>query len=260
MRRTLTAFIAVGAICAGIVTPAAGEKLVSSLSTHQVLITSSFTGTELVLFGSVERDAATVPRRGGYDLVVTVMGPHQTLVTRRKRHVLGIWTNAQSRTFVDVPAYLAVLSNRPIGEIAPPEVTQKMSIGLRNFPLAQRTGISKVLSVPDDSFRNALIRLKNEHGLYREEANAVTFLTPNLFRAGIQLPAEAPLGTYEIDIKLFADGTNLAQTSSALEIVKVGVEQLVASAARDYALLYGLATMLMALVTGWLASVIFRRD
>ncbi len=240
--------------------PAAAERLITSLSTHQVMITSSFTGTELVLFGSIERDAATVPRRGGYDIVVTVMGPRQTLVTRKKDRILGIWANAASHTFVDVPAYLAVLSNREIDAIAPQPILQRLTVGLANFPLAQRVGISRVISVPDDTFRNALVRLRTENGLYREEANAVTFLTPNLFRAAIRLPAEVPLGTYEIDLKLFADGTNLAQTASALEVVKVGVEQFIAAAARDHAILYGLTTMALALFTGWLASVIFRKD
>lgn len=240
--------------------PAAAERLITSLSTHQVMITSSFTGTELVLFGSIERDAATVPRRGGYDIVVTVMGPRQTLVTRKKDRILGIWANAASRTFVDVPAYLAVLSNRGLDAIAPGPTLQRLTIGLANFPFAQRVGISRVISVPDDTFRDALVRLRTENGLYREEANAVTFLTPNLFRAAIRLPAEVPLGTYEIDLKLFADGTNLAQTASALEVVKVGVEQFVAAAARDHAILYGLTTMALALFTGWLASVIFRKD
>lgn len=244
----------------GFIAPGHAEKLVSSLSTHQVLISSSFTGTELVLFGSVERDAATVARRGGYDLVVTVIGPKQTLVTRKKERVLGIWTNAEARTFIEAPAYLAVLSNRAIDQVTSRENAQKLAIGLANIPIQQKVGISIVPSQPDDTFRNALVRLREAHGLYREEANAVTFLTPNLFRAGIQIPAEAPLGTYEVDIKLFADGTNLAQTTSALEIVKVGVEQYVASAARDHALLYGLTTMFMALFTGWLASVIFRKD
>lgn len=256
MKRALAAF----ALTALLVLPASAEKLVSSLSTHQVLITSSFTGTELVLFGSVERDAATVPRRGGYDLVVTVSGPRQTLVTRKKDRVFGIWANTSSRAFVDAPTYLAVLSNRPLDAIAPIDLIRKLGLGLANIPFQQQVGISKVVSVPDDTFRNALIRLKSAQGVYRQEENAVTFLTPNLFRASIQIPAEAPLGTYEVDIKLFADGANLAQTTSALEIVKVGVEQYIASAARDHALLYGLLTMLMALATGWLASVIFRRD
>jgi hypothetical protein len=40
----------------------------------------------------------------------------------------------------------------------------------------------------------------------------------------------------------------------------VGFEQFVASSARDHGLLYGLATAGLALLTGWIASVVFRRD
>jgi uncharacterized protein (TIGR02186 family) len=235
--------------------PAAAERLVTSLSTHQVLISSNFTGTELVLFGSIERDAATVARRGGYDIIVTVIGPREGMVARRKGRFLGIWTNVQSYTFDRAPAYLAVLSNRPLDAIASPDIARRMEIGLRNFPLTQASG-----SQPPESFKDALIRLRTERGFYREESSAVTFLTPNLFRASIAIPAESELGNYEVDVKLFADGTNIARTTSALEIVKVGVEQFVANAARDHALLYGLATMLMALLTGWFASIVFRRD
>ena len=52
----------------------------------------------------------------------------------------------------------------------------------------------------------------------------------------------------------------LARTQTALEVVKVGFEQLVANGARDHGLLYGLITAAMALLTGWLASVVFRKD
>jgi hypothetical protein len=52
----------------------------------------------------------------------------------------------------------------------------------------------------------------------------------------------------------------IASTGSALEVVKEGFEQFVVSAARDHGLAYGLATSAMALMTGWLASVVFRRD
>jgi hypothetical protein len=37
-------------------------------------------------------------------------------------------------------------------------------------------------------------------------------------------------------------------------------EQVVSAAAYDHGFLYGLATALMAVATGWLASVVFRRD
>lgn len=259
MKRTALLLAVTGMVCAGMVR-AHAERLISSLSSHQVLINSSFTGTELVLFGAIERDAATVARRGGYDIIVTVKGPRENLVTRKKERVLGIWTNAESHTFVDTPGYAAVLTNRPLNTIMTPELAQKLELGLQNISIKQKISIAQVPTSSNDTFRNAMIALRTEHGLYREETNAVTFLTPNLFRAAIQLPAEAPVGNYEVEINLFADGASLTQTSSAFEIVKVGVEQFIANAAREHGVWYGLATTFMALMTGWLASVIFRRD
>ena len=86
------------------------------------------------------------------------------------------------------------------------------------------------------------------------------FECKTVFRTGIPLPAEIPVGTYNVDIKLLANGALIAKTETAFEIVKVGFEQFVANSARQHGLLYGLATALMALMTGWLASVVFRRD
>jgi uncharacterized protein (TIGR02186 family) len=225
-----------------------------------VLITSSFAGTEIVLFGTVERDAQTVSRRSGYDIVVSVIGPRQKLVTRRKGRVLGVWANVDSREFVDPPSYLAVLATKRPDLIAAPDVLRRQQIGLDNISLPQRMGSITIELAPDDPFRTAFIRIKKEHDLYREDPTGVTFLTPTLFRAGIPLAATVPIGSYEVEVRLFADGAVIARTNSAFEIIKVGFEQFVADAARDYGLFYGLATAMMAMLTGWLASVVFRRD
>jgi uncharacterized protein (TIGR02186 family) len=237
---------------------ATAERLITSLSSHQVLVTSSFTGIELVLFGSIERDAATVSRKGEYNIIVTVAGPRETLVVRRKDHVLGIWTNAESRTFLKTPTYLAVLSNKPVDQIAPAELLRRQEIGMNLIPRPALT--SEIQSGEYDVFRDALIRLRKQRNLYLEEPAGVTFLTPSLFRATIRLPAEAPVGTYEVDVRLFADGTPLARATSALEVVKVGVEQFIVNAAASHGILYGLFTTLMALATGWFAAVLFRKD
>ena len=61
----------------------------------------------------------------------------------------------------------------------------------------------------------------------------MTFLTPTLFRTGIPLPGEVPIGTYNVEIKLFADGALVTKTDTAFEIVKVGFEQFVATTARQ---------------------------
>ena len=77
----------------------------------------------------------------------------------------------------------------------------------------------------DDPFRQAFLRLKQEHRLYVERESAVTFLTPTLFRADVPMPPNVPFGIYEVDVKLFADGALVAQSTSALEVIKVGVRE-----------------------------------
>jgi uncharacterized protein (TIGR02186 family) len=256
MRRLATALLFI-AFSAG---PAVAERLVVSLSNHRVAVTSNFVGEELVLFGTIEPDQATGQLRPPYDLVVTVTGPQQTLRTRRKERVLGIWVNVDSREFVSVPSYLAVLSNRPAAEIADQETLRKLQIGLNYFLLPQRIGPDVADTVTDDPFRRAFVRLQRQQGLYRESSTAVTFLTPTVFRTAIALPAAVPTGTYTVEVELFSQGKLVARTNSALEVIKAGFEQYVADAARDYGLLYGMATALMALLIGWFASVVFRRD
>ncbi len=236
------------------------ERLIVSVSNHRVTVTPNYVGEELVLFGSVERDEKTPQNLPNYDLVVTIKGPGADMVTRRKERKFGIWVNTDSRQFLKVPAYLAVFANRPFDEMASADTQRRLQLGLKNTILTQRVGTDYADVVSTDPFRSAFVRLRMEHGLYREATNAVTFLTPTLFRTGIPLPAEVPIGNYDVEIELIANGALVTKTETAFEIVKVGFEQFVATNAQQNGLVYGLVTAMMALVTGWLASVIFRRD
>ncbi|HWE76933.1 MAG TPA: TIGR02186 family protein [Pseudolabrys sp.] len=240
-------------------TAAKAERLVVSLSNERVAVTSNFVGENLVLFGTVQADPGK-ELADAYDLVVTVTGPRETLRTRRKERVLGIFVNLDSREFVRVPSYLAIIGNRAFGQIAGPQVLRRQQIGMDNFILTQRVGADFADTVSDDPFRKAFIRLKQQHNLYIQATAAVTFLTPSVFRGSVPVPANAPTGLYGVDVKLFAKGAVVAQTTTAFTVTKAGVEQYVAEAAQNNSLLYGLGTMSMALAVGWLASVAFRRD
>src|SRR5260370_5612828 len=212
MRRpSLTAVLAgFGALIASAL-PAAGERLVASLSNHRVMVTSNFTGEELVLFGGIEQDGASRPRRSGYDIVVTVAGPRQTTITFRKERMLGIWVNADSRVFEDAPDYLAVLSNRPLDAIASAETLRRLQLGLDNIALPQRASINIAAAGGDDPFRLAFIKIMSDRGLYREVSNGVTFLAPTLFRASIPLPAGGQIGTSYLYLSLFAPAAHIAR-------------------------------------------------
>ena len=96
--------------------PAAAESLVTSLSSHRVLISSNYTGTSIAVFGAIERDAQTVARATGYDAVVTVRGPRQLIVVREKQPLGPVWLNREQQKFPMAPAYLSVLTSRPVEE------------------------------------------------------------------------------------------------------------------------------------------------
>ena len=134
--------------------------------------------------------------RAAYDLVVTVTGPRETLRTRRKERVAGIWVNVDSREFVRVPSYLAILSNRPVDRIARPDSAAAAADRARQFPAAaaHRPGHRR-----HRARRPVPCRLraagKRSRGFTGNRHNAVTFLTPTVFRAAITLPANVPTGT-----------------------------------------------------------------
>ena len=74
MTRALAiAWILVGLAAALPATSAAAERLIVSVSNHRVTVTPNYSGEELVLFGSVEKDADTPASRASYDLVVTII-------------------------------------------------------------------------------------------------------------------------------------------------------------------------------------------
>jgi uncharacterized protein (TIGR02186 family) len=169
-----------------------------------------------------------------------------------------LWINQEQQLFPEAPSYLGVLATRPIEEITGDAIR-----------LRQRVGLSAILADPnltndrgsaDEPFREALLRLKRAEALYLEDDRAVTFLNPTLFRASVPIPATAPPGNYDVDVKLFADTVILNRTQTSFELVKVGFEQQVGEVARDWSALYGLATAAVAILFGWIANMIFRRD
>lgn len=237
---------------------ARAEVLISSLSTHRVLIGSNYTGAQIAIFGSVEREGRTVARADPYDILITVTGPRQHLLVREKEQRGLFWLNTNQRRFVDAPTFMATFTTRTIAEMGSEEDARRLGIGIRNRLLP--AGAAMSYDPGEARFTDALIRLKGQNRLYSETERGVTFLTPSLFRARLDLPANAPTGNYEVSIVLLAGQAELARQQTSFEVVQIGFEQQVASFARSWSFIYGLATALTAIFFGWLATIVFRRD
>ena len=234
------------------------ENIQIGLSTNRVTITSDFSGADLTIFGAVDNADPQISRQGGYDVIVVLEGPAQPLVIWRRSRILGVWVNAQSESFVNVPLSYSVATTRAPQDITNPDNYRRLSLGAAYIYLEpfDRSGNPETIA----EFTAALRDRKLANGLYSENIGGVQFLSQTLFRASLNLPPNVPVGTHKARAFLFRNGEFIKETSSNLAIVKAGFEQTVFRVAQDYSLLYGIFAVALAMLTGWMGRLIFRRD
>ena len=231
-----------------LVTEAArSEPLVADISDKLIAVTTGFSGAEVLLFGATD---------GEGDVIVLVRGPESRIVVRRKQRVGAIWVNGASAVFPSVPSYYHLATTRPVEEILPTPILGQEKIGLENLNLSAEN----LLASPQfDSFRAALIRNQQKRGLYLTTPGSVAFLGNQLFSTRVTFPANVSTGRYSVDVLLVRDGSVVSRTSTPLEIRRQGFEAGVFEFAHKRSALYGLIAILVALVAGWLAGLIFRK-
>jgi uncharacterized protein (TIGR02186 family) len=80
------------------------------------------------------------------------------------------------------------------------------------------------------------------------------------YSAPRRLAPNVPVGTHKARAFLFKSGLFIKESSAQLEIRKSGFEQSVFRVAHDYSFLYGVFAVSLAMLTGWLGRLVFRRD
>lgn len=234
------------------------ETIQIGLSTDQVAITADFSGADLTIFGSVENIDQQVARQGRYDVIVVLEGPARPVVVRRKDRVLGMWINLESETFINVPVSYSVATTRVPQDITDATNYKQLSLGVNNLHIEPMYRDGNPLKI--EEFREALRQRKEATGAFSLRVGGVEFLSQSLFRATVTLAPNVPVGTHKARAFLFRNGTFIKENSATLVIVKSGFEQRVARWSVDHSFLYGVFAVALAMVTGWLGRIIFRKD
>ena len=131
-RRISAILLLMFAFASGAIADPAKESVEADASTRQVAITSSYTGTEILVFGTVENSMQPSAEAGTYDVVVVVEGAAVPAVVRRKSEVGGLWVNTSFVRFASLPSYYAIASTRPIDEFADHAVLDANEIGFEH--------------------------------------------------------------------------------------------------------------------------------
>jgi uncharacterized protein (TIGR02186 family) len=234
------------------------EGLEIGTSTSEIAITSDFHGADLTIFGAVTNTDSLLLAIGQYDVVVVLEGPRENATVRRKERVFGIWINTQSMTFETVPHSYSMSSSRMLDDVTTPLDLTDRGIGIDHIPLTPMGFLGNASNVGE--FRDSFRRLQERGGLYVRDPSGVRFVSSNLFKASLRLPANIPNGVHTVRAYLFRSGKFITEKSVPLRVIKTGIEQTITDAAHEQPILYGLFAVFLAVVTGWGASVMFRKD
>lgn len=233
----------------------ARPRLVPAVDQEQIEIIYSFTGAELMVYGAILYPNGRVPDEP-VDIVVVLKGPEQSILVREKQQRMGIWMNFAQARFRSAPAFYALASARPIDEIVDERTAAIYELGIDSLQLSPASA-----NPPDEAqrFDEGLVDLRGRNDLYVEQLGAVEVTEGVLYSARIDIPARVPVGEYTAETFLIQDGRVLAGEVREIRINKSGFERFVATAAAEQGFLYGLAAILVSLLLGWLAGVLFRR-
>lgn len=217
--------------------------VVTALSQTAVSITSTFSGSEILVFGAI----TDAPSDEALGVVVTIEGPRQAVTVRRKGRVAGVWANTAS-SVVEAPSFHAVATSGPLAEVLAPEEDRRLSV----------TAPRSVAAPPGaQGFRGALLRIRRASGDYAVLEGEVTVQRGTLFRAEIALPSDLVEGPHRARVLLTRGGLVIAEEVTGLAVRKVGLERLLYQGATERPALYGAASLVIAVAAGWGAQALF---
>ena len=230
---------------------AADEKIVLGLSQDEVSITASFTGSEILIFGAIRRDAPP-PQTTELGVIIAVAGPNVPVEVRQKDRVAGIWVNTDSAAIDIAPSFYAIASSAPLSDVLLP---------LEDLHNAISWG-RVVRAVGQDAFAmneytEAYMRIKQSNDLFQMLEGAVAIEGDTLFHTAIKLPSNLTEGDYKTRIFLTRDGHIIDSFQTEIPVYKVGIERWLYNLSQNQAALYGLLSLLIAAVAGWAASAAF---
>lgn len=236
-----------------IAAPVFAEQVVADLSRDEVAITANFDGSDILIYGAVKRD--TPPEGSPLDVIIAVSGPQKSVSVRKKARRFGIWVNTASVEVDLAPSFYAVASSGILETLLSEVEDLRHAVSI---PRAIRS-----VGAPSDvantaEFTEALIRIRTGKNLYQQLDSTVTFHDQTLFSTTIDLPANLVEGPYNTRIFLVRDGLVIDEYETIISVNKVGLERWIYDLAHNKPLAYGLLSLFIAIVAGWMASAVFR--
>ncbi len=223
---------------------AQSAEMAVSLNNHQINVDLRFNGTNLLIFGALEEPG---------DLIITVQGPDIKAKIQKKSNNFGVWTSGETLYFNDIAGYYYwATSSDEIYRNLTNESLNRLNIG----SLAYITNLqaSSEQNVPYQSAYN-FARLMAQKQLLNLEPYKITKLGNHLFRLNINLPSEAPVGTYLASVYVVKNNRITAAETTPFFVRKTGFSNQLSDFAYFHSWYYGFFSCFWAILLGFFAYI-----
>lgn len=236
------------------------QRLINALSDRQVSIDSSFDGKTISFFGNIEPNIGSSEKYvdGPFHVITIITGPELDRVVRKKANQIGIWLNQTSQNYDKFPSFYWVLSDSNLENITSAKILEQNSFLPKHQP-QKALKLQGEQNYITSEFDQELVRLMEEKGHFGISTNAINFHSDTFYSGSLALPADVPVGYFLTQTYLFKNGEIIFSKAESFTVKKTGFERFLGNFANHSPLLYGIFCVILALFTGWLGGVAFRR-
>jgi uncharacterized protein (TIGR02186 family) len=187
--------------------------------------------------------------------VIVVRGPKKNIMVTKKEKLLGIWYNGRRIKFSDSPTFYSIFSTSGDDKFFN-QISTDLELGKSNLKFNVSGDDDQK---EKDDFQLQLIDRMEKNHLYAANVGDVDFLDETLFKVMLNFPKNIIRGVYTVEIYLIDEGSVLSFQSIPVYVNQVGFSAKVLDFAYQESFLYGLISVLIALIFGWVANYVFTR-
>ncbi|BAU22767.1 hypothetical protein THC_0369 [Caldimicrobium thiodismutans] len=171
-----------------------------------------------------------------------------------------IWMKVNDIHYKNLPLFYYIYSNKPIESILPKKILENYDLGFA--VLGEKAEIFP-LKDPNQKikFWQEYLKYQGKHRLYEEKVVQFTCnedKAPKL-EATLDWPYQAPPGEYQVELYEVKQGTIVKEIRESIKVSQVGLVKVLADFSKNQALIYGIFSVIIALVAGFLVGLIFKK-
>ncbi|MFZ0960191.1 MAG: TIGR02186 family protein [Terriglobia bacterium] len=214
-------------------------------------------------YGGAKVHVAGVAEAGS-KVIVVVRGPSVAEVFNKLGRVGPIWVNTGKVSISGVPALLLVFSSESLNTCLNAAALDRYQLDLESLKKHMRIETK----APDrDRVADDFLVFKAHRATYRITSGSVHLGAPDQgelpYSLDFEMPRSAKPGKYQVSVLECRKGEVANQSDVDLGLVEVGFPALVARLAKEQASLYGIMSIIIAMVAGFgidfIASRVFKR-